>query len=152
MNSLTAVDGKHILAEFWQCQCHADFIRYAEPLTEQLCEAVRSVGLTLVGQAVHEFQAIALTDNSHNRQSTQQNGGFTVSLLLAESHLCLHTWSETATVTLDIYVCNMLTNNSRKAEKLLKICHHLLQPANSNIKVINRYHAAQASVIEHNEK
>jgi S-adenosylmethionine decarboxylase len=30
----------------------------------------------------------------------------TATVLLAESHLCVHTWPEQRAVTLDVYVCN----------------------------------------------
>lgn len=149
MKTPTAINGKHILAEFWQCQCNAELIYRAEPLTSKLCAAVHAVGLTLVGQASHEFlpiQASEYSKNTENQPIAQtsqinQSGGFTVSLLLAESHLCLHTWGETATVTLDIYVCNFLNDNSQKAEKLLQICRDLLQPRDYNIHTVNRLHA-----------
>ena len=40
-------------------------------------------------------------------------------VLLAESHLALHTWPERSGVTLDVYVCNFGADNSNKAEALL---------------------------------
>lgn len=152
MTTQTAIDGKHILAEFWQCQCHPELINRAEPLTSKLCEAVQSVGLTLVGQAIHEFQPAPFSENGKDTQnkSIGQTVGFTISLLLAESHLCLHTWGETATVTLDIYVCNFLHDNSQKAEDLLQICRDLLQPCDYNINTINRFHAPLSRL--HNSK
>jgi len=41
-------------------------------------------------------------------------------ILLAESHLALHTWPEQSAVTLDVYVCNFSKDNSEKAETLLQ--------------------------------
>ena len=35
-----------------------------------------------------------------------QRGGVTGVVLLAESHVAIHTWPELGNVTLDIYVCN----------------------------------------------
>ncbi|CAM5786768.1 polyamine aminopropyltransferase [Ottowia pentelensis] len=49
-----------------------------------------------------------------------QPGGVTGTLLLAESHLAIHTWPETGNVTLDVYVCNFSTDNSTKASQLLE--------------------------------
>lgn len=147
--NIRGIDGKHILAEFWQCQCDHALISHAEPLTEKLCQAVASVGLTLVGQSVYEFQTPAhpektdnsLSKNTSNNALQKQTSGFTISLLLAESHLCLHTWGETATVTLDIYVCNVLHDNREKADVLFQICRDLLKPRDYNVNTINRIHA-----------
>jgi spermidine synthase len=49
-----------------------------------------------------------------------QPGGVTGMVLLAESHLAIHTWPETGNVTLDVYVCNFSGDNSAKAEQLLE--------------------------------
>jgi S-adenosylmethionine/arginine decarboxylase-like enzyme len=41
-------------------------------------------------------------------------------VLLAESHLAVHTWPERGGVTLDVYVCNLGRDNSAHAEALLE--------------------------------
>ena len=46
-------------------------------------------------------------------------GGVTGVVLLAESHLAVHTWPELSAVTLDVYVCNFGGDNTAKAERLL---------------------------------
>jgi S-adenosylmethionine decarboxylase len=45
--------------------------------------------------------------------------GVTGVVLLAESHLAVHTWPELGAVTLDVYVCNFGADNSARAEMLL---------------------------------
>jgi len=40
-------------------------------------------------------------------------------LLLAESHLAVHTWPELRAVTLDVFVCNVASDNTGKAQDLL---------------------------------
>ncbi len=45
--------------------------------------------------------------------------GITGVVLLAESHLAVHTWPELGGVTLDVYVCNYGADNSTKARALL---------------------------------
>ena len=52
------------------------------------------------------------------RSDKLQTGGATGAVVLAESHLAIHTWPERAEATLDIYVCNVTADNSRKAERL----------------------------------
>ena len=49
--------------------------------------------------------------------------GYTATVLLAESHVCLHTWPEQRAATLDVYVCNFSADHSAKAQVLM---NHLL--------------------------
>ncbi len=42
--------------------------------------------------------------------------GVTGTVVLAESHLAIHTWPETGDVTLDVYVCNFSRDNSDRAQ------------------------------------
>ncbi len=52
----------------------------------------------------------------------------TGTVLLAESHLAIHTWPELAAVTLDVYVCNYSMDNSHKALKLIEAMMDLFKP------------------------
>jgi S-adenosylmethionine/arginine decarboxylase-like enzyme len=45
--------------------------------------------------------------------------GITGVVLLAESHLAVHTWPEIGAVTLDVYVCNLGADNSARAHALM---------------------------------
>ena len=65
-------------------------------------------GLQVVGELVHSFPP-----------SAHGPGGVTTTLLLAESHLCVHTWPEQRAVTLDVYVCNFGGDHSAKAQALM---------------------------------
>ena len=70
-----------------------------------LClQAVAGAGLQAVGELFHRFPP---------------PGGVTGVVLLAESHLAVHTWPELGAVTLDVYVCNMGSDNSVCAQALL---------------------------------
>ena len=40
-------------------------------------------------------------------------------VLLAESHLAVHTWPEIGGVTIDAYVCNFGADNTARAEALM---------------------------------
>ena len=66
--------------------------------------AVAGAGLQAVGELFHRFPP---------------PGGVTGVVLLAESHLAVHTWPELGAVTLDVYVCNLNGDNSARAEALL---------------------------------
>ena len=72
--------------------------------------AVASAGLTPVGELFHRYA----TTNAGASAA-----GITGVVLLAESHVAVHTWPELGVATLDVYVCNVGADNSRRAETLL---------------------------------
>jgi S-adenosylmethionine decarboxylase len=55
--------------------------------------------------------------------------GATGALVLAESHLAIHTWPEMDAVTLDLYVCNYSQDNRAAAEAAFEALRKDLQPA-----------------------
>ena len=71
-----------------------------EALRAHCLQAVVHAGLQAVGELFHRFAG---------------PGGVTGVVLLAESHLAVHTWPEARAVTLDLYVCNFSQDNSAAA-------------------------------------
>jgi S-adenosylmethionine decarboxylase proenzyme len=97
------MNGLHLIAELHDCRCEPRLLHSVEALRE-LCLAVCTVpGLTPVGQVFHQFG------------SASEPGGATGAVILAESHLAVHTWPELKAVTLDLYVCNFSQDNSDAA-------------------------------------
>lgn len=95
--------GLHLIADLHDCCCPKHLLSSVEALHE-LCMAVCSVpGLTPVGQVFHQFGTEA------------EPAGATGAVILAESHLAVHTWPELNAVTLDLYVCNFSQDNSAAA-------------------------------------
>jgi len=79
----------------------------------QFChDSINRAGLTILGDLFHEFDG----------------GGVTGTVVLAESHLAMHTWPELQSVTLDVYVCNYTQDNSAKARQVVADLMGLYRP------------------------
>jgi S-adenosylmethionine decarboxylase proenzyme len=105
------MNGLHLIAELHDCRCASRQLRSVDALRE-LCLSVCTVpGLTPVGQVFHQFGTLA------------EPAGATGAVILAESHLAVHTWPELNAVTLDLYVCNFSQDNSAAARDA---CHRLM--------------------------
>lgn len=114
------MEGLHLTADLYQCNCSRELLIDADRLAELCRRHTLGVGLTLVDEKWHTFP-----------DYQGQPGGVTGMLLLAESHLAVHTWPERAGVTLDVYVCNFSADNSDKAERLMAALLADLQPGHS---------------------
>ena len=97
------MQGLHLTADLYDCACVASLLRDSAALKDACVNFATSAGLTVVGEHFHTFA---------------DAGGVTGLVLLAESHLAIHTWPELNAVTLDVYVCNFRDDNSRRAQGL----------------------------------
>lgn len=111
------MDGLHLTADLHQCQCDTRHLCDAEAIGADCLAAVQASGLRPVAQLFHAFAPTGA-----------EPAGVTVAILLAESHLCLHTWPERQGVTLDVYVCNYGDDHSAKAHALMEALIALFQP------------------------
>ncbi len=111
------MQGLHLTADLYKCRCDSAWLTDAARLGEWCLQAVRAVGLEPVNQVFHTFAA---TDRGP--------GGVTATILLAESHVCLHTWPEQKAATVDVYVCNFGANHSAKARGLMFALVNRFQP------------------------
>ena len=59
-------------------------------------------------------------------------------MLLAESHLAVHTWPETGHVTLDVFVCNLLGDNRGRAQTLVDALVRGFEPGAVNRQAMSR--------------
>jgi spermidine synthase len=73
-----------------------------------------------------------------------QPGGITGAVLLAESHLAIHTWPERRGVTLDVYVCNFTADNSARAQQLFDALVLAFRPKGQVVNRIQRGDLAAA--------
>ena len=99
------MQGLHLTADLHGCAPPQSLLADPQALLALCLAAVAASGLQAVGELFHRFPA---------------PGGVTGVVLLAESHLAVHTWPELGAVTLDVYVCNLQGDNSARAEGLLQ--------------------------------
>ncbi len=96
-------DGTHILLDLHGCKF--DDVPDESALRDfmaLLAAAVGRHGLEMLGEYSHFFQP----------------NGFTAAIVLAESHIAVHTWPEQEYVSADIFVCNYSKDNTKAAEAL----------------------------------
>ncbi|WP_310383730.1 adenosylmethionine decarboxylase [Roseateles sp.] len=122
------MQGLHLTADL--SGVRADLAVMLEPAKLQaLCvEAVAQAGLGAVAELFHRF-----TPAPGETQS-----GITGVVLLAESHLAVHTWPELGGVTLDVYVCNMGRDNSAKAKALMSCLISAFAPTRVEQQALQR--------------
>lgn len=101
--------GLHLTSDLWACNCDPGLLIDATQLHGVARDAVARAGLSQVANKFFSFPS-----------TSGEPGGVTGTVLLAESHLALHTWPESRSVTLDVYVCNYTEDNTGKAERLMQ--------------------------------
>ena len=106
--SVAPMQGLHLTADLHRCRCAAQRFTDAPALLRTCLDRVRASSLRAVAQLAHAFDAMP-----------GHVSGVTVTVLLAESHLCVHTWPEQRAATLDVYVCNYSADHSAKAHALI---------------------------------
>ena len=121
------MQGLHLTADLHDCRCDAAWFTDADRLLDWCLQEVRRAGLQPVNQLAHRFPATG-----------QGPGGVTATVLLAESHLCLHTWPEQRAVTADVYVCNFGGDHSGQARALMEAVVGRFQPQSSQRRSVLR--------------
>lgn len=86
MIGLTAL-GRHMLLELFECNSEA--LKSLETVKEVLVEAAKRVQATIVDVVFHEFNPF----------------GISGVVVIAESHLAIHTWPEYRYAAVDIFSC-----------------------------------------------
>jgi len=122
------MQGLHLTADIAGCRMNRGLMTNADKLRSACLTLVELSGLTAVSEVFFEFPSVSGNDT----------GGVTGTVLLAESHLAIHTWPELSAVTLDVYVCNYSMDNSHKARKLIDTMIDLFKPENIVRKQLER--------------
>ncbi len=98
MNAL----GRHLLLELKDCD--RERLNDLNYLKKVLPEAARECGATVLGESFHQF-------------SPQGVSGVVV---IAESHVFIHTWPEYGYAAVDIFTCGNTVQPKKAAHKIIK--------------------------------
>lgn len=120
----------HLTADLRDCNRASPAMTDTGALRALCLSAVAEAGLQPVGELFHRFPA---------------PGGITGVVLLAESHLAVHTWPEIASVTLDVYVCNFGADNSQRAHLLMGVLTAAFAPGSVQKQALRRGALAEAA-------
>ena len=119
--------GLHIIADLYNCR-KSEVLVSSEKLRDLCVKACTDSGLTVLGQHYYQFDGLDGT----------QAGGSTGAVVLAESHLAIHTWPERDGATLDVYVCNFTSDNTAKAESVYKTLIAAFEPGDVMVERMQR--------------
>ena len=96
--------GRHLLLEFWGCT-NLDKIKLVR---RALKKAAEKAGATFLSSRLHRFEP---------------SGGVSGVVVLAESHISIHTWPERGYAALDIFMCG-----NAKPHKAIPILKEAFKP------------------------
>ena len=95
--------GLHLTADLYQCRCEPRWLTDALAVGDWMRQAAEAVGLEIL----HEVARPA------------DDGSVTAILVLAHSHVCLHTWPAQRGATVDVYLASSTADMSAKARGLM---------------------------------
>jgi S-adenosylmethionine decarboxylase len=110
------MQGLHLTADLYKCRCEQAWLTDAERLGNWCMQAVRAVGLEPVNNLFH------------NHGGPGAKGGVTATVLLAKSHVCIHTWPQQRGVTVDVYASGIDEDRCEKARGLMLALVERFQP------------------------
>jgi S-adenosylmethionine decarboxylase len=106
--------GIHVIAEFWNGKA----IESEKELELLLADAVKAAEVTPLKSIIYKFEP----------------QGITGVVLLAESHISIHTWPELNYTAIDLFTCG----DKSRPEKALESLRQALKPERVEIKKIKR--------------
>ena len=124
MKPIDGIDGLHLMGNLYGCGGKDSLLREVDALRSYCVALVEESGLTPVGERFHQFGS---------------SGGVTGVVILAESHLAVHTWPEKRFVTLDVFVCNMHSDNRAKAHQLFESLVAAFEPEEKRYYSVERF-------------
>ena len=108
--------GRHLMAQYYDCDYRA--LCDTDRLSEIMKEAVAASGAQLLGSEDHHFEG----------------NGFSMVLLLSESHASVHTYPEHRACFVDLFTCGQKCS----AEKFDAVLREYLKPQQIESKIVIR--------------
>jgi S-adenosylmethionine decarboxylase proenzyme len=106
------VVGKHILLDVKNVE--SDRLKTVEMIKPFMDKVVEELNLNVVGECSHQIKK----DNV--------SYGATMTYLLSESHLSIHTFVDEGNITIDIFTCSLSVENEKiKSNKRLFCCKRI---------------------------
>ncbi len=99
--------GRHLLVEFYNCD--SDILDDVTIIEEHMRTAARKANSTVVNSTFHRFSPY----------------GVSGVVVIAESHLSIHTWPEYKYAAVDLFTCGELVNPWKAFEYLKGVFHPL---------------------------
>jgi len=84
--------GTHLLLELWECS--PEILKDLNKVRDAMVDAAKAAKATVVEVAFHEFNPF----------------GISGMVIIAESHLSIHTWPEYGYAAVDVFTCGDLIN------------------------------------------
>jgi len=109
------MSGLHIVSDLFECKNQA-LLRDKKLIEKTLVETVKNIRLTVIGTCTSVY--------THN--STQDH--ISCIVVLAESHVAAHVYKNKKYVNLDVFVCNVLNDNTEKARVIDRHLKELFMP------------------------
>ena len=97
--------GKHVYANFYNCTYLPSSLKELEDIVR---EAARRANASIVSVAGYE-------------DKEEPHEGFSVVVIVAESHIAVHTWTRERYVTVDAYTCGEHTDPNKAVEYLIVV-------------------------------
>ncbi|MEK6842701.1 MAG: adenosylmethionine decarboxylase [Nanoarchaeota archaeon] len=115
--------GVHIISNFFGCK-NEELLVNKKMLSMILTKTIKKNGLTILKKYFHKFG---------------KDEGITGYILLAESHVSIHTWPERDNyISFDIFVCNLNEDNTKNAMKIYKEVINAFKPRKKEQKILER--------------
>ena len=109
------MNGLHLIGDLTGCRCDPQLLLDGAGFRAKCLEMVAASGLTTMDATFHQFEG----------------SGFTGTVVLAESHLAIHTWPEYRYAAVDVFSCG-----------------EVLQPQVAADYLVEQFGASRASVVE----
>jgi S-adenosylmethionine decarboxylase len=108
--------GRHLIFELFGCDMAV--LDSLHSIEDTMVEAAEAAGATVVGKVFHKFAP----------------QGVTGVVIIAESHISIHTWPELGYAAVDIFTCSSRT----EPMKAFDVISSLLKPSTTSVVEVKR--------------